>query len=171
MLKIFATQISGILNRIQDEEDLHIEEGARLLAQACIGEGHIYIAGFHEVEGLSTQLLTGETAMPHTYIWKGIEQLTPADRVLILTPLSNDSEAVILAQQLKEQSVMTIGISAIVQSEQSLEKIVDVHLDTKVTRALVPTEDGTRVGKPAIIATSFLLHGLQFIIQEILEEY
>ena len=34
MLKMFTTQLSGLFNRIFDKEELSIEDGARLLAQA-----------------------------------------------------------------------------------------------------------------------------------------
>ncbi|MGM9985906.1 MAG: DUF2529 family protein [Bacillaceae bacterium] len=171
MLKIFTTQLSGIFSRIQQQEELNLEEGARLIAQACIGEGKTYVIGFEEVNGLIAQVTSGEGAIPQSCSFTNIEDVTSADRVLLLSPTSTNEEALALAKKLEEKGILTIGISAIIQGEQSLEQIVDVHIDTKATRGLVPTEEGERIGKPTVLATSFVLQGLQFIVNEIMEEY
>ena len=44
MSKILTTQLSGLLQRITQNEEDAIEETARLLAQAAIGEGNVYFA-------------------------------------------------------------------------------------------------------------------------------
>ena len=51
-LKMLTTQISGLLQRISSTNEESIEETARLLAQATVGEGRIIIAGFNEMDAV-----------------------------------------------------------------------------------------------------------------------
>ena len=52
MSKILTTQLTGLLQRIQQSEEESIEETARLLAQAAIGQGYVYFASFGELVGI-----------------------------------------------------------------------------------------------------------------------
>ena len=51
-MKILTTQIGGLFQRIAGNSEEAIEETARLLAQATIGEGRVIIAGFEEMEAV-----------------------------------------------------------------------------------------------------------------------
>ena len=46
MSKILTTQLTGLFQRIGQSEEEAIEETARLLAQAAIGQGTVYFATF-----------------------------------------------------------------------------------------------------------------------------
>ncbi|MBH9788348.1 DUF2529 family protein, partial [Clostridioides difficile] len=50
MSKILTTKLSGLLQRIIQNEEDAIEETARLLAQAAIGEGNVYFDCFGEMQ-------------------------------------------------------------------------------------------------------------------------
>ena len=56
IVKMLTTQISGLLQRITGNNEEAIEETARLLAQATIGEGRVIIAGFGEMDVVRYQL-------------------------------------------------------------------------------------------------------------------
>ena len=59
ILKMLTTQISGLLQRIAGNGEESIEETARLLAQATIGEGRVIIAGFGEMEAVTATAIHG----------------------------------------------------------------------------------------------------------------
>ncbi|HEX5564482.1 MAG TPA: DUF2529 family protein, partial [Sporosarcina sp.] len=51
-MKILTTQIGGLLQRAGSNNEEAVEETARLLAQATIGEGRVLFAGFDEMEAV-----------------------------------------------------------------------------------------------------------------------
>lgn len=55
MSKIFTTQLIGRLQKISEQE-LDIEDAARLLAQALVGEGSIYIFGENDLRSVFWRL-------------------------------------------------------------------------------------------------------------------
>ena len=59
MLKMFSTQLTGLFKSIMEKEEFNIEDAARLLTQAAVGEGTIYIYGFGEMEGVTNEALQG----------------------------------------------------------------------------------------------------------------
>jgi uncharacterized phosphosugar-binding protein len=175
MLKIFMTQLSGYFKKIAEQEEFNLEDGARLLAQAVFGDGHIYIHGFHEMEAVVLEAIKGQEPMPKAkkLIENGaLAKVNETDRILLVTRFSNDKEAIALAQLLKEKGLQIVGLSAVVnESNLSLADYVDVHIDTKLVKPLIPDEDGNRFGFPAIMTALFAYYGLYFTMKEILEEY
>ncbi|HZG59034.1 MAG TPA: DUF2529 domain-containing protein [Anoxybacillus sp.] len=175
MLKIFMTQLSGYFKKIAEQEEFNLEDGARLLAQALFGDGHIFLHGFNEMEAIVLEATKGQEPMPKAK--KLIENGTMADvdetdRILLITRFSHDKEAIALAQQLKERGLQIVGLSAVVdEANASLVDYVDVHIDTKLVKPLIPDEDGSRFGFPAVMTALFTYYGLLFTIKEILDEY
>ncbi|MCP8967950.1 DUF2529 domain-containing protein [Ectobacillus ponti] len=177
MLKIFSTQLTGYLKRIAEQEDESLEDGARLLAQALTGSGTIYMYGTREMEGVVAEALYGEEPFrgaqrlePGADIQPGVD-IQPADRILLVSRFSTDEDIVALAKQLQEDGHSIVGMSAVKEGAPSLVDYVDVHIDTKLTKALIPNEDGTRSGFPSLMTSLFAYYGLRFIIEEILAEY
>ncbi len=174
MLKIFSTQISGYFKKIADLEEMNIEDSARLLAQALIGNGSLYMYGTKEMAGVALEAFYGEEPL------KGAKPLfengklaaiTSADRVLLISRFSTDTEAVELARRLQTEGHSIVGISAIKEGTPSLEQFTDVHIDTKLMKGLIPDEDGGRFGFPSLIVSLFAYYGLKFTIDEIMAEY
>jgi DNA-binding MurR/RpiR family transcriptional regulator len=175
IVKIFATQTIGFLQKIAAEEELALEDGARLLAQAVIGDGRILLHGVGEMEAIVIEALYGPDPLPKaTRLMENgrlRDDIDETDRVLLITRFSNDNDAVRLAEQLKSQGVETVAISALVKDEPSLADIVDVHIDSKLQKPVVPKEDGSRIGMPTVIAASFAYYCLLLMMDDILEEY
>jgi uncharacterized phosphosugar-binding protein len=175
-VKIFTTQMIGYLKKIAEEEEMAFEDGARLLAQAIIGEGRILLHGFHEMEAVVIEALCGQDKLPKAvrlmengHLRNDIDE---TDRVLLIARFSNDKDAISLAERLKEQGLEIAAISAVVKDEQpSLVDIVDVHIDSKLLKPIVPKEDGSRIGFPTVITASFAYYCLLLTIYDILEEY
>ncbi|KFN03804.1 DUF2529 family protein [Bacillus clarus] len=174
MLKIFSTQLSGYFSRISQKEEMNIEDSARLLAQALIGDGTIYLYGANEMEGVVSEALYGMEPLKQakTLIENGQQApVTPADRVLLIGRFSTDEEIVGIAKELQEAGQSIVGISAIQEGAESLEQYVDVHIDTKLLKGLIPDDEGNRYGFPSLILSLFAYHGLKFTIDEMLDEY
>ncbi|MBY0596233.1 DUF2529 domain-containing protein [Bacillus bingmayongensis] len=174
MLKIFSTQLSGYFTRISQKEEMNIEDSARLLAQALVGDGTVYLHGTKEMEGVVSEALHGAEPLKQAkrLIENGNQaEVTSADRVLLISRFSTDENIISLAKGLQEEGHSIVGISAIQNGEISLEQFTDVHIDTKLLKGLIPDDEGNRYGFPSLILSLFAYHGLKFTIDEIINEY
>lgn len=175
MLKMFSTQLSGLFKRLQEKEEFSIEDGARLLAQAPAGEGVIYLYGAGEMGAVPLEAVHGVEPLKGAAILQAsqISEVTSADRILLVTRHSNDSEAVKLAQELSNSGHSFVAISTAVENDGAagLDTLADVHIDLKITKGMLPDEFGNRFGQPTSMAALFVYYGLKFTIDEILAEY
>ncbi|MCU7673525.1 DUF2529 domain-containing protein [Bacillus thuringiensis] len=174
MLKIFSTQLSGYFSRVSQKEEMNIEDSARLLAQALVGDGFIYLYGTNEMEGVVAEALFGAEPMKQAkrLFENGKEaEVTSADRVLLISRFSTDEAVVEIAKKLQEEGHSIVGISALQKGTESLEQYTDVHIDTKLLKGLIPDDEGNRYGFPSLIVALFAYHGIKFIIDEMLNEY
>ncbi|WP_459502016.1 DUF2529 domain-containing protein [Bacillus sp. C1] len=174
MLKIFSTQLSGYFTRISQKEEMNIEDSARLLAQALIGDGIVYLHGTNEMEGVVSEALYGEEPLKQAMrlIESGNQAgVTSADRVLLISRFSTDKEIVSIAKKLQAEGQSIVGISAVQEGVESLEQYTDVHIDTKLLKGLIPDDEGNRYGFPSLILSLFAYHGLKFTIDEMINEY
>ena len=174
MLKIFSTQLSGYFTRISQKEEMNIEDSARLLAQALVGDGIIYLHGTNEMEGVVSEALCGAEPMKQAkrLIDNGKQtEVTSADRVLLISRFSTDEEIVSIAKKLQEEGQSIVGISAVQEGSESLEQYTDVHIDTRLLKGLIPDDEGNRYGFPSLILSLLAYHGLKFTIDEMINEY
>ncbi|KEK25514.1 DUF2529 domain-containing protein [Bacillus gaemokensis] len=174
MLKIFSTQLSGYFTRISQKEEMNIEDSARLLAQALIGDGIVYLHGTNEMEGVVSEALHGAEPMKHAkrLIENGKQaEVTSADRVLLISRFSTDEEITSIAKKLQEEGQSIVGISAVQEGAESLEQYTDVHIDIRLLKGLIPDDEGHRYGFPSLILSLFAYHGLKFTIDEMINEY
>ncbi|BAB07507.1 DUF2529 domain-containing protein [Halalkalibacterium halodurans] len=175
MIQIFTTQLTGLLKQLKEKEE-SFEDGGRLLAQALIGEGTIYIHGFHEMTAVQSEALLGvetfSSVAPLVLSNGKIAEVTAADRVMLFTRYSDDAEAVTVAKTLADQGVEMVGISTVKECEgTSLTSVVDVHIDLGATLSLVPGEDGNRYGYPGTLLALFAYQCLYLSTLDILTEY
>ncbi|MBS4195872.1 DUF2529 domain-containing protein [Lederbergia citri] len=172
MQKMFTTQLAGLFKRILEKEELNIEDGARVLAQAPVGEGNIFIKGFKEMEGAVIEALEGAEPLKGAVRLESVEKLSHADRVMLITRFADDVEAMEFGKNLVEKNIPFVVIAGENKSGgESLADIADVFIQTYVIKPLLPTEDGNRVGFPSLIAALYIYFSLKFTIEEILEEY
>jgi hypothetical protein len=175
MLKMFSTQLQGIFKKIEEKEDFSIEEGARLLSQALIGDGKVFIYGLEELKAVELTAMLGPEKLQgvQPYIHNGKKAtIQPLDRVLIIAQFSNDSTALATIKALRYQNIPTVVVSSIVnEAEEGLHKLADVHINSHLTRGLIPDDDGNRYGLPTAIVALYAYYGLMFTIKEIIAEY
>ncbi|MFC3886393.1 DUF2529 domain-containing protein [Bacillus songklensis] len=173
MLKIFTTQLTGYFKRIQEQEEFHIEDGARILAQASIGDGTIYIYGTDEMQAVGLEATMGPEPLPGAKLMASVDEVENVDRVLLVSRFSSDPHMISVAQQLQKKNIPIVGISVLEHKENSpsLEEFVDVHIDTKLLKPLIPDEEGNRYGFPAIMTALYAYYGLYLTVKEIIAEY
>jgi hypothetical protein len=175
MLKMFSTQLSGLFKRIQDKEELAMEDSARLLAQAVIGSGKLYIFAANEMKAVAYEAAESQEPLRKGVIWNADDQfddISETDRFLIVSRYSTDEEAVKLGKFLAEKQIPFVAIStAVSEEEENLVNLADVHINLSLTKGLLPDEEGNRFGFPASMAALFVYYGIRFTIEEILAEY
>lgn len=172
---MFATQINGLFNKIQESQMESIEDGARLLSQASIAEGTIYIYGTNEMAAVSDEATMGSEPLSRCKTLnpdESFDLLGNMDRVLLITRYSSDPQALQLARKLTERHIPFVAISTHMgESPETLVELADVHIDLQLKKGLLPNELGERFGYPSSMAALYVYYGLKFTIEEILAEY
>ena len=176
MLKMFTTQLIGVFKKIEEKEEFSFEDGARLLAQAPVGDGTIYLFGTKEMKAVAAEAMEGAEALTGVRVLaaEAVEDLSDADRVLIFSRTSRDVEAVEVAKRLQKKMIPFVAVSTVMDdtdSEGDLALLADVHIDLRLRKGLLPDDAGNRFGYPSSMAALFVYHGLKFTIDEILVEY
>ncbi len=170
---MFSTQVLGVFNRLQSQEDLMMEDSARLLAQAIVGSGRVFIFATREMKAVAFEATESQEPLKNTFIWnEDHRELFETDRFLIVTRYSTDKEAVEMGKRLADKGIPFGAISTdLANGQESIVDLADVHIDLKLIKGLLPDEDGNRFGYPASMAALFVYYGIKFIIDEILAEY
>jgi Domain of unknown function (DUF2529) len=172
---MFATQLNGLFKKIQENQIESIEDGARLLSQASVAEGTIYVYGTNEMAAISHEATTGSEPLNHCTTLhpdESLERLENMDRVLLITRYSSDPQALQLAKKLTERQIHFVAISThIEESHDTLVELADVHIDLQLIKGLLPNDAGERFGYPSSMAALYVYYGLKFTIDEILAEY
>lgn len=176
MLKMFSTQLTGVFKRVMEEE-LVIEDIARLLAQAAGGSGTIYLYGTKEMKAVIHEAAEGKEPLKNCKVWEAaspVSSIKETDRFLILTRENEDHEALKLGKYLAENYIpfaAIIGNTGNENNAESLADLADAHIDLKLTKGLLPDDEGNRYGYPYAMAALFAYHGIKFTIDEILADY
>ncbi|MFL6561345.1 MAG: DUF2529 domain-containing protein [Bacillus sp. (in: firmicutes)] len=171
MLKMFTTQLTGLFKRLEEKEEYAFEDGARLLAQAQIGDGSIYIFATKEMKAVEFEALEGAEPFKGVKLFEGVEELTDSDRVMIFTRFSKDVAALQVDEQLREKEIPFVAVATSVPEAGPLMELADLLIDLRLTKGLLPDDEGNRYGYPSSMAALFVYFGLKFTIEEILAEY
>lgn len=177
MLKIFSTQVSGLLKTISDKEEQSVEEASRLLAHTVLSEGTVYFKGFREMDAVASEALFGENKFRRgaELTDESMEGLLSVDSVVVASRFVDDEEAVAFCEKVKENAdchvILMGGRRKEAENEAGSNPAVDIVIDTKAIRGLVPLDDGSRIGFPSGLTALFAYYALFLTTEEILEEY
>lgn len=177
MLKIFSTQVSGLLKAISDKEEQSVEEASRLLAHSILAEGTVYFKGFDEMEAVVSEALLGENKFRRgaELMEVSLDELLPVDSVVVANRFVDDEEAVTFCKKVKESTdchvILMGGRRKEAENEAGSDAAADIVIDTKAVRGLVPLDDGSRIGFPSGLTALFAYYALFLTTEEILEEY
>lgn len=166
---MLTTQLSGLLQRIATSEEENMEETARLLAQAAAGQGNIYFATFGEMISISINAQFAAEPFPRFQVWTSDVQLTSADRVWIITRSSANSEAITLAEKLAADFIpFSVLASEPASEENKLSNLAYTYISLKLTKGLLPAEDGSRIVLPYALSAMFVYEAVKMKLDEIL---
>lgn len=177
MLKIFSTQVSGLLKAISDKEEQSVEEASRLLAHSVLSEGTVYFKGFGEMEAVVSEALLGENKFRRGagFIEESMDEFLPVDSVVVASRFVDDEEVVAFCKKVKESTdchvILMGGRRKEAENEAGSDAVADIVIDTKAVRGLVPLDDGSRIGFPSGLTALFAYYALFLTTEEILEEY
>ncbi|WP_243297651.1 DUF2529 family protein [Bacillus litorisediminis] len=172
MNKMFTTQLTGLFQRLSTEENAFLmEDAARLLAQAPVGQGSIYIYGEQELKAVTAEALYGveplQTAKELSE--DKLEEITHADRVWLFSRSSQDPAVQRFISAFTEADIPFVLVANKDTNEEAVP-IGNVFIDLKAAKGLLPDEFGNRFGFPTGIASLFIYHHIHFLIREFLEE-
>lgn len=173
MSKILTTQMTGLLQRIQTSEEEAIEDTARLLAQAGIGQGNVYFACFGELKGVEINALEGAAPFIKAVPWSPEAQLTEADRVIIFTRSCQNAEAVALAQKLYDLFIPFAAIaSEPADSDNELSELAYTYISMKIRGGILPhpSKLGERVVFPHLMAALFIYEAIKMEYDEMVAD-
>lgn len=175
MLKMFTTQLSGLFKRLYEKEEEAIEDSARILAQALGGEGKIFICATNEMKAVVAEALYSSEPLQGAEEWTSdhtLESISPNDRFLFFSRTSDDQELLPFGQTLTKEYIPFVSVSTIMSADSpGLHTKADVHIDLKLTKGLLPDDEGNRFGYPASIAALFVYYGIKFTLDEFIKEY
>lgn len=173
MSKILSTQLVGLIQRIQQSEEESIEESARLLAQAAIGQGTIYFACYGEMEGICINAEIGADPFSNFARYTDSVELMPADRVIIFTRSGQDAEALTLAKKLNEAFIPFTAVASEVASEaNALSELAYTYISLKIRGGILPhpTNLGERIVMPHLIAGLFVYEAIKLEFDEMIAD-
>ena len=171
MMKILTTQIGGLFQRIVSNGEESIEETARLLAQATIGQGRVIIAGFGEMGAVTATALTGVEPFQGAVRYVEGMAIESADRVWLLSRSAEDERALNLARLLAERFIPFAALSADKPGEDNvLEDLSYTYVSTGLTRGLLPGDNGERIVQPHAIAALFVYEAVKLAYDEMVAD-
>lgn len=169
MLKMLTTQLTGLLQRITSDQEDTIEEAARLLAQAGVGEGKVYFACFGEMKALEYNAQLAEEPFAKMTPWTSDAAVTDLDRVLIVTRHADDEEALALAQKLYDAFIpFAVITSEKVTDAGKMADLAYVYVSLKIKQGLIPNDIGERIVVPHVLAALFVYEAIKVQYDEMM---
>lgn len=171
MSKMLLTQLTGVFQKILNDEEA-IEETARLLAQATVGQGKIYIACFGEMKPIIFQAIN-DNVFQNLVVWNE-ESIDEADRVLIFTSNSKNEEAINLAKLLNEHFIpFSVVAPEKTDTSNELSELAYIYISMNIRGGILPhpTNLGERIVIPYVMAGLFIYEAIKLHYIEIIDDY
>lgn len=167
-MKMLTTQMGGLLQRAGSNNEDAIEETARLLAQATIGEGRVIFAGFGEMDAVTVNALAAVEPFKGALRYEEGMTIHSADRVWLFARSATDAQALALANTLAEQFIpfaVMAGEKAEVE-DNALADLAYTYIATGVLKGILPDETGGRIVQPHVFVALFLYEAVKMAYDE-----
>lgn len=169
MSKILATQLSGLFQKIIQREEFSIEETARLLAQAAVGQGSVYLACFDEMTAIEMNALHCTEPFYKLLPWSEHTKLTGADRVCIFTRSCHHHDVLTLARKLFDAFIpFAVVASEPANEDNELANLAYTYISTGIIKGIMPNDTGERVVIPHTMASLFVYEAIKLTYDEII---
>ncbi|EZH66215.1 hypothetical protein DH09_09775 [Bacillaceae bacterium JMAK1] len=170
MLKMYTTQLQRVFTKIQEQEE-QIDECGRLLAQALVGEGSIYVVGGTRYEALAKALVHNQDTVSRVAslnLHKESSKLNSVDRLIVITDGEETTEEIEQLQKALSSETPLVFIGPTAPSLNDVNGMEPPFHITIESRGLIPNLDGSRSGYPEELAIVYTYQALMFQIQELL---
>ena len=167
---MLSTQVSGLLQRIVGNNEESIEETARLLAQATIGEGRIILSSYGDMDAVRLVAARGTGSFNKMIHYEEGLTIGTEDRVWILTHSAEDVPALDLANVLAEASIPFAVVATENADNNELSDLATTYISTGLTRGLLPGDDGNRYVEPHALAALFIYEAVKISYDEMIED-
>ena len=167
-MKMLITQMGGLLQRAASNNEEAIEETARLLAQATIGEGRVIFAGFGEMDAVTVNALVAAEPFKGAMRYEEGMAIHSADRIWVFARSAEDAQALALAHTLTEQFIPFAVMSAEKASAEGnlLAELAYTYMATGVVKGILPDETGGRIVQPHVFVALFLYEAVKMAYDE-----
>ncbi|WP_438314946.1 DUF2529 family protein [Sporosarcina sp. FA9] len=170
-MKMLTTQISGLLQRIGTNNTDSIEETARLLAQATIGEGRVILASFDEMEAVYLSAKFGVEPFENIHPYVNEMSIGKADRVWIFSRNETDLRVLELARRLASEFIPFATVASRKPDvNNELADLSTTYVYTGLVQGLLPGEDNTRIVQPHSLAALFIYEAVKLSYDEMLSD-
>ncbi|WP_397537029.1 DUF2529 family protein [Rummeliibacillus pycnus] len=169
MLKMLSTQVGGLLQRVATNQEEAIEESARLLAQAGIGDGVVYFACFDELQAIEINALNAAEPFKKLRPWTKDVEIADLDRVCIFTRHANHPDALALAHTLYDNFIpFTVVTSEKEENAGEMADLAYTYISLGINKGLLPNELGERIVLPHTMAALFIYEAIKMSYDEML---
>ena len=165
-MKMLTTQTGGLLNRLATNNEEAIEDTARLLAQATVGQGRVIFAGFDELAAVTTVATLSDKPFIGAIPYEPSLTIGTEDRVWIFTRSAEHPAAVALAKKLDEQFIPFAVVAAEKDEENELANMATSYISTGLLRGILPGENGERIVQPHALASLFIYEAVKISYDE-----
>ncbi len=171
-MKIFTTQLIGLLRKVEQEEHFAIDETARLLAQSAMGDGgRVILYGTDELDAVVTRALLGAEPMQRAVRYEEGMTFEKTDRVFLMGRYANDERLLTIAQQLFDSFIPFAAMTATLPGDDNvLETLAYTYICTHTPEGFVPTDDGQRIGRPHALLATFVLEAIMMQYHDIIRQ-
>ena len=167
---MLTTQTNGLFQRITGNNEEAIEETARLLAQATVGDGKVIFAGFDELDIVSTVALHSVELFTGAIRYEKELEIGPQDRVWIMTKSAEDVRVLELARTLSKKFIPFAATATEKSEDNELFELASTYISTGLTKGLLPGDDGERIVQPHALANLFIYEAVKMTYDEMLED-
>ncbi|WP_105996086.1 DUF2529 family protein [Staphylococcus agnetis] len=170
MSKMLATQLTGIFNRL-NEQELDIQMAAQCLIQAIGGEGHVYVKGYDDLKWFEHYVLSSEEKLASSLALDDVpsfSDLDTTDRIFLFSPYVTDALINDLEHLLEYQHEVVLVTNPSKSYDIPEHLIHFINLSTP--RAIVMTEDYDKVVTPHNIAINFVYYEIYIQMIEMIRD-
>lgn len=169
-MKMLTTQTGGLLSRIAKNNEEAIEDTARLLAQATVGEGNVFFACFDELQAVTTVATLSEEPFKRGMAYDPSLKIDRADRVWIFTRSATNEELLKLAFHLDEAHIPFAVVAPENEGETELARLATTYISTGLLKGILPGEHGERIVQPHALAALFIYEAVKLIYDEMIAD-
>ncbi|EHT8062584.1 DUF2529 domain-containing protein [Staphylococcus pseudintermedius] len=170
MSKMLTTQLTGIFNRL-DQQELDIQMAAQSLIQAMGGEGHVYIKGYGDLKCFESYILTSFEKLHSSLAlddYPSFDVLDTTVRVLLFGAEYSEEMARDLEQLIADDRDVVVITNKPKEVELPDHLMHFINLSTP--RPIVYTEDYDKVVQPHLMALNYVYYEIYTQMVEMMRD-